>query len=76
MINVTIGDKVNALVTEVLVKHNVTLIEFRSGPVTQKVIAAATEMVQGSVLLDRSFLQQYAGIPHTRMHNILRNANR
>ena len=73
---ITVGDTVNAMVTSILVKHNVTLVAFRRGPITPQIKKAAREMSEGSVLLDRSFLHQYVGIPHDRIHNILRHANR
>lgn len=71
MIVYKLGDVVSALCTEILVKHGVTLDEFKNGPITADVKAAALEMSQSSILLDRSFLQQHMGILSTRMKKIL-----
>ena len=72
---VTIRDKVNALLTQVLVDHNITLDQLKKGRVTKEVKAAALKMNYSTVLLSNCFLAAYAGIPEHRMVKILRNAN-
>lgn len=72
---VTIRDKVNALLTQVLVEHDITLGQLKKGRVTKEVKAAALKMNYGTVLLSNSFLAAYADIPEHRMVKILRHAN-